>query len=98
MTRPTLLTPAELHQRLGELSGWRVEGSAIAKKFRFKDFQAAFAFMAAVAQVAEAAGHHPDWSNSYNRVQVRLTTHSQSGVTEKDMALAAVMDQLAEQR
>ena len=83
---------------VARLNGWRaVEGrDAITKEFRFKDFNAAFGFMARVALNAEKQDHHPEWTNVYNRVEVTLTTHDASGVTDKDVALAHFMDQVAE--
>ena len=83
---------AELERR--GLSGWRADEArlAIAKKYRFADFDAAFAWMSRIAVVAAAADHHPEWTNIYNRVEVVLTTHDAGGVTQKDMALAAAMD------
>jgi 4a-hydroxytetrahydrobiopterin dehydratase len=86
---------AELERR--GLSGWRAvdDRPAIAKTYRFADFDAAFAWMSKIAVVAAAADHHPEWSNVYNRVEVALTTHSVGGVTEKDIALAAAMDAAA---
>ena len=83
---------ADLERR--GLSGWRVADgrSAIAKTYRFADFDAAFAWMSRIAVVAAAADHHPEWSNIYNRVEVVLTTHDAGGVTERDVALAAAMD------
>ena len=56
-------------------------------KFRFADFRTAFAFMTRVALAAERADHHPEWSNVYNRVDVRLTTHDAGGLTGRDFAL-----------
>ncbi len=83
---------------LAQLTGWRaVEGrDAIAKEFRFADFNAAFGFMARVALHAEKHDHHPEWFNVYNRVEVTLATHDAGGVTEKDVALARFMDEAAE--
>lgn len=82
---------------LARLEGWRaVEGrDAITKEFRFKDFNAAFGFMARVALHAEKADHHPEWTNVYNRVDVTLSTHDSGGVTDKDVELAHFMDQAA---
>jgi 4a-hydroxytetrahydrobiopterin dehydratase len=82
---------------IARLDGWRaVEGrDAITKEFRFKDFNAAFGFMARVALYAEKQDHHPEWLNVYNRVDVTLTTHDSGGVTDKDVALAHFMDQVA---
>jgi 4a-hydroxytetrahydrobiopterin dehydratase len=82
---------------LARLDSWRaVEGrDAITKEFRFKDFNAAFGFMARVALHAEKQDHHPEWLNVYNRVDVTLSTHDSGGVTDKDVALAHFMDQIA---
>jgi 4a-hydroxytetrahydrobiopterin dehydratase len=82
-----------------DLKGWaKAEGErdAIAKTFRFKDFNAAFGFMTRVALWADKADHHPEWFNVYNRVEVTLTTHDVDGVSDKDMALARFMDSLTD--
>ncbi len=63
--------------------------------FEFKDFVSAWAFMTRVAFAAEKMDHHPDWSNSYNKVTISLSTHSAGGiVTEKDRKLAALIDDI----
>ncbi len=90
------LKVGEVMARLGNGSSWSVEDNGIARTFTFRDFMRAFGFMAAVATAAEKANHHPEWSNVYNKVTVRLTTHDAGGITEKDLALAAVMDKLAD--
>ncbi|HEX8194282.1 MAG TPA: 4a-hydroxytetrahydrobiopterin dehydratase [Allosphingosinicella sp.] len=79
------------------LPAWRYDADARAlrRTFRFRDFSEAFGFMARAALEAEKADHHPDWSNSWNRVDVSLQTHSARGVTALDVALAAKMDRLA---
>jgi 4a-hydroxytetrahydrobiopterin dehydratase len=94
MSRPEKL---DLTAALAQLDGWRaVEGrEAIAKSFKFADFNAAFGFMARVALLAEKLDHHPEWSNVYNRVEVVLATHDAGGVTELDLAMARFMDSLA---
>ena len=71
------------------------DGKAIERKFRFADFSAAFAFMARGALAAEKLDHHPEWSNVYNRVEVRLTTHDAGGLTELDFKLAKLMNKAA---
>jgi 4a-hydroxytetrahydrobiopterin dehydratase len=83
---------------LARLPGWRavVGRDAIAREFRFQDFNAAFGFMARVALYAEKHDHHPEWFNVYNRVEVTLATHDAGGVTEKDVALALFMDAAAQ--
>ena len=84
---------------LNELDGWTAaEGrDAIAKTFRFKDFNAAFGFMTRAALAAEKLDHHPEWFNVYNRVEVLLATHDADGVTELDVTLANIMDEVAAQ-
>lgn len=67
---------------------WQFKDGALEAEFKFGDFKAAFAFMTKVADLAEAAQHHPDWSNVYNRVSIRLSTHEAGGVTQKDVDLA----------
>lgn len=61
---------------------------SIHQSFKFKNFSEAFAFMTRVALLAEAADHHPDWSNVYNKVDITLSTHDAGGLTQKDLALA----------
>jgi 4a-hydroxytetrahydrobiopterin dehydratase len=94
LTRPSKIGAAAA---LSQLTGWQaVEGrDAIAKSFRFKDFNAAFGFMTCVAMEAEKRDHHPEWFNVYNRVEVVLTTHDADGVSALDVALAQFMDLLA---
>lgn len=79
---------------IAELEGWsEVSGrDAIAKTYRFADFNAAFGFMTRVALKADKMDHHPEWSNVYNKVEVVLTTHDANGVTAKDVELAKFMD------
>lgn len=79
------------------LPAWRVlaDRDAIARTFEFKDFSAAFGFMARAALVAEKLDHHPEWTNVWNRVQVTLSTHDAGGLTERDVALAEAMDKIA---
>lgn len=78
-------------------SGWALseDGKSIAKTFKFKDFPGAFGFMTKAALFAEKWDHHPDWSNSWNKVEVRLTTHDVGGLSAQDVKLARKMDQLA---
>ncbi len=81
---------------LAELPGWSpVEGrDAIKKSFQFNDFNQAWGFMSRVAPVAEAMNHHPEWSNVYNRVDIVLTTHDCGGLSERDVELARIIEEL----
>ena len=91
------LSPAERTAALARISGWQpVAGrDAIAKTYKFKDFNAAFGFMTRVALVAEKMDHHPEWRNVWNRVEVTLSTHDAGGLTDLDVRLAEAMDRLA---
>ena len=90
-----LLTAEERRAALALLEGWEESegGKALQKSFRFKSFNAAFGFMTRVALIADKMDHHPDWTNVYNRVDVRLSTHSAGGVTELDVRLATKMNE-----
>jgi len=92
----TPLTPEEINAALRDLPGWRRDGDALAKEFKFGSFREALSFMVRVGFEAEAADHHPDWTNIYNRVAVRLNTHDAGGkVTAKDVALARKMQAIS---
>jgi 4a-hydroxytetrahydrobiopterin dehydratase len=84
----------DIDDRLQSLPDWHLRDNAIERELRFRDFVEAFGFMAAVALCAERMNHHPEWSNVYNRVTIRLTTHDTGGVSERDFALAAEIDRL----
>jgi 4a-hydroxytetrahydrobiopterin dehydratase len=92
------LTGQARAEALRKLPGWtEVAGrDAIARKFVFKDFSAAFGFMTRTALAAEKMDHHPEWFNVYKTVDVTLSTHDAGGVTELDVRLAAEMDRLAQ--
>ena len=77
-------------------AGWSQadDGKSISKTFKFKTFRDAMAWMTRIAFEAEAADHHPEWTNVYNRVEVLLTTHDAGGLTDKDLNLASKMDAL----
>lgn len=83
-------------EALAKLDNWQLEdgGLAITRRFVFSDFSAAFGFMTRAALVAEKMNHHPEWSNVYNRVEIRLTTHDAGGLTARDFELAAAMDRI----
>jgi len=91
------LTGSARTTALGKLNGWsEVDGrDAISRTFTFKDFNEAFGFMARAALIAEKLDHHPEWFNVYNKVEVTLSTHDAGGLTDKDVALAKMIDSLA---
>jgi 4a-hydroxytetrahydrobiopterin dehydratase len=91
------MTDEEREAALHELAlwTWDPEARAIRRSFRFAGFSEAFGFMTRVALAAEKADHHPDWSNSWNKVEIALTTHSAGGLTARDVALARTIDALA---
>ena len=83
------LTPAEIEVALGRLPGWALEGDALTKTYKFVTFREAMSFMVRAAFEAEAMDHHPEWTNVYNRVVIRLNTHDAGGkVTARDVELA----------
>lgn len=90
-----LLTPEELTAHLAHLPGWQVRDNHLTKTFTDITFAHAVMFLVAAAHHADAAGHHPDITlHDYNRVTIRITTHSAGGLTEKDVALAGDIERL----
>ncbi len=74
---------------------WEEKNNTLCKEFKFKNFSEAFAFMTRVALAAEKIDHHPTWKNTYNQVEIWLSTHDAGDtVTEKDRILAAIIDKL----
>lgn len=86
------LTEAEIAAALPDVPGWTRNGDGIERQYKFADFTQAFGFMARVALLAEKADHHPEWSNVYNKVDIRLTTHDAGGISARDFALARAID------
>lgn len=91
------LTDAERDAALAGLDGWTLADGreAIARSFKFADFNSAFGFMSRCALKAEAMDHHPEWFNVYNRVEVTLATHDAGGLTKLDVELAQFMNEAA---
>jgi len=75
-----------------DLQNWTLEENAVHRDLKFKTFVEAFSFMTAIALEVEKMDHHPDWSNSYNKVSISLSTHSAKGITHKDFDLAHIID------
>jgi 4a-hydroxytetrahydrobiopterin dehydratase len=76
------------------MSQWREDDTGLHRRFEFADFAEAWAFMSKVAALAEDHDHHPDWSNSWNTVDITLVSHDKKRVTERDRRLAAAIDAL----
>lgn len=91
------LTPNDITEHLARLDEWQLNGECIEKEFEFEDFLTAMAFMNLLTPTAESLNHHPDWSNSYNKVHISLTSHEASGLTEKDFSFARAADEIAAQ-
>lgn len=89
-----LLSEDKIIESLAALDNWKLDGKAIAKELVKKDFADAIAFTIKVALLAEKADHHPDIEIKWNRVRLLLSTHSEGGVTEKDIDLAKKIDKL----
>jgi len=87
------LEKAEIERRLSALPGWELKDEAISKLYRFKDFMDGINFLNQVAEMAEAADHHPDVKINYTRITFTCSTHDQGGVTEKDFKLAAQIEE-----
>ena len=88
------LSPTAVTHQLTKLGEWRLSDGKLNLQLVFADFVTAFDFMSKVAVLAEAAGHHPEWSNVYNRVEIDLTTHDAGGITMKDFDLAEQIDRV----
>lgn len=95
MAAPTRLSAPQIENALRALPGWSLRDGKLHRELAFVDFSAAFAFMTRVALAAEKRDHHPEWSNVWNRVRIDLTTHESNGITERDIALARVISELA---
>jgi 4a-hydroxytetrahydrobiopterin dehydratase len=88
------LTPDQIQALPQQLPAWSLVNGKLRRELRFADFVEAFGFMAKVALVAEAMGHHPEWSNVWNRVVIELTTHDTGGLSSFDLELAQRIDAL----
>jgi 4a-hydroxytetrahydrobiopterin dehydratase len=86
------LSEEDIRQALAKLPDWSLAGQTIQRKFTLPSFAAAMAFVNQIAVAAERANHHPDITINYNLVTISLSTHSESGVTRKDVELAAQIE------
>jgi 4a-hydroxytetrahydrobiopterin dehydratase len=89
------LSDSEIQSALTALPGWGIDQGKLHREYKFADFIHAFGFMSTAALSIEKMGHHPEWLNVYNRVEVHLTTHDAHGITSKDVELAKLLDQTA---
>ncbi len=92
---PSLLSPAEIDQRLPATPSWQVVNGELTRTFELADFLSALAFVNKVGELAEAAGHHPDIDIRYNKIRFALVTHSAGGLTKNDFDLASQINSLA---
>jgi 4a-hydroxytetrahydrobiopterin dehydratase len=86
------LSGNELDEMVKSLSGWELKDGKLQKSFKFSNFIEAFGFMTRIALEAEKINHHPEWSNVYNTVSVKLSTHDAGGITDYDVKLANIID------
>ena len=89
------LSEGQLKAALEDLSNWELKDEKLHRELKFKNFVQAWGFMTQVAMEAEKADHHPEWCNVYSRVTIDLTTHEADGISQKDVALAKKIDQIA---
>ncbi len=90
------MTKQEIEERLDQLEGWDYTDNGIQTTFEFADFKETFSIMTRIAFECEAQNHHPEWSNVYKTLTIRLSTHDAGGVTEKDFKLAATIENIIE--
>ena len=88
------LTKTEVLVALKELHGWEYVDATITTTYTFKDFKEAFSIMTYIAFECEIQGHHPNWSNTYNTLTIKLNTHDVNGVTKKDFKLAHSIEKI----
>ena len=89
------ISDEDLQDALRSLEGWRVEDGKLKRTFKFADFSEALGWMVRAGLEAEKLDHHPDWSNSWNKVEVALKTHSIDALSDLDVKLATRMSELA---
>jgi 4a-hydroxytetrahydrobiopterin dehydratase len=87
------LTSEEATARLADIPGWGIADGALHREVELRNFVEAFGFMTKVALAAEKLNHHPDWSNSWNRVVIDISSHAEGGITDTCFALAAAVNQ-----
>lgn len=91
-TKYRKLSGNELDEIVKSMSGWEIKEGKLQKIFKFSNFVEAFGFMTKIALEAEKINHHPEWTNVYNTVSVKLSTHDTDGITDYDIKLAKIID------
>ena len=86
------LSGNELDEMVRNMKGWELKDEKLQKSFKFTNFVEAFGFMTRIALEAERMNHHPEWSNVYNNVTIKLSTHDAGGITDYDIKLAEIID------
>lgn len=89
-----ILSEQEIKEEVAKLQGWTVINGKLSKDFEFEDFVKTFGFMTQIAIEAEKMEHHPEWSNVYNRLKIKLVTHDLGGISTYDIKLASIIDKL----
>lgn len=92
MAEPRVLSESEIQDGLTRLPGWELRDGRLRKRFQFRTFLRAIAFVNSVGYLAESAGHHPDITINYNRVTLRIITHSAGALTDRDFELASAIE------
>lgn len=92
MAKPEVYSEERVQAELAKLSGWELRDGRLRKQYTFRTFLRAIAFVNSVAYLSEGAGHHPDITINYNKVTLRLITHSEKALTDRDFSLAAEID------
>lgn len=96
--KPRKLSESEIELAISDLRVWVVKNSKLHRSFEFKNFVEAFAFMTEIALQAEKMEHHPEWFNVYNKVTIDLMTHDVSGISDRDIKLAKMINSIFEKK
>ena len=91
-----LLEKSELEEAISKFPKWEYQEESLKQDFFFSDFREAFEFMVQVAEIAETLNHHPDWSNSWNKVSIAISTHSAGGLTALDLKFVEKVEMLSD--
>jgi len=87
--KPYLLKDQELKELIAIIPGWEIKSNHLEREFNFTDFIEAFSFMTKIAFICEKYNHHPNWSNVYSKVIIKLSTHDMGGITNLDQTIAS---------